>query len=114
MRLQPAAPLADLTEKEWQRTVVDLANQLGWRKAYHVYDSRRSHSGFPDLVLVRERIIYLELKSEAGKVSDAQQEWLDALNAADGEAYVIRPRHLSQLATILSTRGRPRDVGGLE
>jgi hypothetical protein len=114
VRLQPAAPLADLSEREWQRTVVDLARQLGWRLTYHTHDSRKSAHGFPDLVLVRERILYLELKSEGGKVSPAQQEWLDALNAADGEAYVIRPRHLSQLATILSTRGRPSDVGGLE
>ena len=48
--------------------VVDLARTLGWR-VYHTYDSRRSQPGFPDLVLVRERILFLELKSETGKLS---------------------------------------------
>lgn len=62
------APALDwVTEKEWQAQVVELAQTLGWKKAYHVYDSRRSHSGWPDLVLVRERILYVELKREGGK-----------------------------------------------
>jgi hypothetical protein len=94
----------ELTEKEWQRQVVQLAEQLGWKRAYHVYDSRRTHSGWPDLVLVRDRIVYLELKTEKGKLSDAQKGWLQDLTAAGGEAYVARPSDLDELLLTLASR----------
>jgi hypothetical protein len=74
-------PVCDLTEKEWQAQVLDLARLYGWRHAYHTFDSRRSASGFPDLVLVRERALFAELKSKSGKVSAAQADWLAALVA---------------------------------
>ena len=48
-----------MTEKEFQRLVVDYATLHGWMH-YHTHDSRRSTPGFPDLVLVRERIIFAE------------------------------------------------------
>lgn len=107
-----ATPLADLTEKEWQRQVVELCQTLGWRKAYHTFDSRRSASGFPDLVLVRDRVIYLELKREQGKLSDAQKSWLRALLAAGQEAFVVRPRDLESLAAVLAARIPPVTVLG--
>lgn len=101
--------LDDLTEKQWQKQVVDLAVQLGFKRAYHTFDSRRSHPGFPDLVLVRDRIIFAELKREprvSSPVSDAQKEWLDALAAAGGECYLWRPSDLDEIAGILSKRWR--------
>lgn len=98
--------LADLTEKDWAAQVVTLARQLGWRR-YHTYRSDRSQPGFPDEVLLRERVIYLELKRETGKLSDAQKDWIGALLAAGAEAYVARPRDLEPLAEILACRGDP-------
>ncbi len=41
-----------LYEKPFQAQVVELARLSGWL-TYHTHDSRRSQSGFPDLVLVR-------------------------------------------------------------
>ena len=71
--------------------VIELAGYLGWRH-YHTHDSRRSSAGFPDLVLVRgDRLMFVELKSERGKVSKEQDEWLDALRATGIEAKVYRP-----------------------
>lgn len=102
-----AQDLTGILEKDWQAQVRQLALLLGWRRAYHTYDSRRSDTGFPDLVLVRDRVIFLELKRETGKVSDAQREWIRALANANAEVYVARPRHLDQLATILGPRGTP-------
>lgn len=99
-----AIPLDDLTEKDWQAQVLELAQTLGWKKAYHTYDSRRSHSGFPDLVLVRDRVIFVELKRETGKLSDSQEMWIDALQAAGAEVYVWRPRDLEEAAAVLSKR----------
>lgn len=48
----PPPPPASATEREWQQWVVNLAENLGWLH-YHVFDSRRSPSGYPDLTLVR-------------------------------------------------------------
>lgn len=105
-RLGPALPLEDLTEKEWVAQGVQLARQMGWKR-YHTYRSDRSEPGWPDDALVRERLILIEWKTEKGKLSDAQKEWIRALLNAQAEVYVCRPRHLEQLAAILQIRGRP-------
>ena len=42
-----------LTEAQLQEMVVARSKALGWL-VYHTYDSRRSASGFPDLVLARD------------------------------------------------------------
>jgi hypothetical protein len=105
MRAAPTA-LVDVLEKDWQRQVRDLAQTLGYRRAYHTFDSRRSDTGFPDLVLVgHKRVIFLELKREQGKVSAAQAEWIAALRDNGAEVYVARPRHLQALSTVLGPTG---------
>jgi hypothetical protein len=93
-----------LSEKEWQRQVLDLALLYGWRHAYHTFDSRRSSSGWPDLCLVRERVVFAELKSEKGKVSAAQADWLAALEAAGAETYVWRPSDVVDVMQALRRR----------
>lgn len=101
-----ATPLDDILERDWQKQVRELAQTLGYRR-YHTFDSRRSDTGFPDLVLVspqRRRIIYLELKREKGKLTDTQASWILDLHAAGAEVYVARPRHLQALAAVLSGR----------
>lgn len=118
MRLAPAIALSELTEKEWELQIIGTANhpgvarQVGFR-VYHTLRSKGSQPGWPDWVLVRERVIYLELKSESGKPSDAQKQWLAALLRAGQEAYLARPRDLDRLGRVLATRGDPfqrRDV----
>jgi hypothetical protein len=94
------------TEKDWSKQVAQLALQLGWRR-YHTFRSERSQPGFPDETLVRDRVIFLELKTETGKVSDAQRSWLTALLDAGAEAYVARPRDLEFLAYVLTCRQQP-------
>ena len=61
---------------------------------YHTHDSRRSEAGFPDLVIVGERVIYRELKSARGRVRPEQRVWLDALVRAGQDADVWRPDDL--------------------
>ena len=79
-----------VTEKDFEQQVHDLARRLGW-KYYHTYRSKFSEPGFPDCVMVRgKRIIFAELKSENGKVSGAQQEWLEALSNVK-PTYLWRP-----------------------
>jgi hypothetical protein len=97
-------PALDLSEKEWQQQLVALARTLGWDRVYHTHDSRRSAGGFPDLVLVRDRVIFAELKRETTKQSMEQEGWLDALAKAGSEVYVWRPSDLDEAARVLSKR----------
>jgi hypothetical protein len=113
-------PLEDVLEKEWDKTLFDrqkgLAPMLGWRLCYHTLRSKGSQSGFPDRVLVRERIIFVELKRElTGKASvdrdrqptEHQREWLDGLASAGAEVYLWRPSDLDGIGYLLSQRERP-------
>lgn len=92
---------ARTTEREWQQTVITWAKHAGWH-VHFVWDSRHSPDGWPDLFLVRgDRAIAMELKSEKGKVTQAQLDWLSWLKDAGVEAWVLHPRDEDRLAEIL-------------
>lgn len=78
------------SEKEFQQKITDLCDLLGI-KWHHETDSRRSKKGFPDLVLAGIRVVFVELKTESGKVTKEQQEWIDKVRAAGGIIHVWRP-----------------------
>ena len=98
-----------MSEKDFQAAVLEVAKVNGWM-AYHTYDSRRSQSGFPDLVLVRGAVcIFLELKSDSkgAKESDEQKAWIKALKGVKIiTADFAYPRHLDQVVSALSARAR--------
>jgi hypothetical protein len=95
------AALAKLTEQQFQAQVVALARIRGWLE-YHTYDSRRSTPGFPDLVLVRPgRVVWAELKTDAGKLTAAQAAWLQALRDAGQEVHVWRPANWPEIEAAL-------------
>lgn len=92
---------AAMPEAELLANIRTLAGWRGWL-VYHTQRSERSEPGFPDLVLVhpkRGRLIFAELKSQRGKVSPAQQRWIDGLGDVAGtgddagalEVFVWRP-----------------------
>lgn len=95
-----------VTEREWQAEVVAIAKQLGWRH-FHVHDSRRSEPGWPDLALVRERLVLAELKTDTGRTSAAQERWLSLLTSAGVETHLWRPSDREHVIRTL-TRRRPR------
>jgi hypothetical protein len=112
------------TEKQFQQQVLELAGLYGWR-AYHTFDSRRSAAGFPDLVLGRPpRLIFAELKTATGRVSAAQQAWLDDLTAVANAigrcwddpsppavaVFIWRPDDLQRIANVLAA-GRVEPSG---
>ena len=112
MTLEKAPPL---TEKDFQRQVVELAKILGWR-VYHPFLSKWSERGFPDLTMVRardRRLLFAELKREKGVVSEAQREWIDLLGALDighdrphaddvsVEVFVWRPSDWDEIERVL-------------
>lgn len=105
-----------MTEADFQRKITDLCDWLGL-KWHHETDSRKSKKGFPDLVIVGEKVIFAELKSKRGKVTDSQAEWLSTIQMAGGTAYVWYPhdwpaiyellhRLAGRRATVLSLNSR--------
>ena len=73
-----------ISEKDFMESIVQLARNTGWM-VYHPYDSRRSEPGFPDLVMTKpKRLVIAEIKTETGKTSPAQDNWLETLRTARG------------------------------
>ena len=110
-----------MSERVLKNTIVTYARSYGWL-VHHDLPSQRANgswatvtqgdSGFPDLVLVHRgntaarlqaQIIYAELKTQRGKLTAGQQQWLDALQAAGQTAVVWRPNDLQDIFTKLRT-----------
>jgi hypothetical protein len=83
---------AGVPERDLQRTVVEMAEVLGW-STFHVRDSRGSNPGWPDLALVRgNRLVFVELKSATGRLTAEQLDVLGRLDAVEHvETHVWRP-----------------------
>jgi len=91
-----------MSEREFQEGhVLPLARQFGWA-VYHTHDSRRSVAGFPDIIALRDgRMVVAELKSEKGRLSQPQKEWLDLFRAIpEAEVFVWRPSDCDQIAEV--------------
>lgn len=89
-----ASKSVQVSEKEFQDTVTDALSLFGWLW-YHTHDSRRSNKGFPDVVAVRgQRVLFIELKREDGRVTVEQKDWLLKLRDAGREAFVLRPSQM--------------------
>lgn len=106
--MRQSTPFEDLLEKDFTKQIFEtkkgLAYSTGWQRVYHVFKSRNSPAGFPDWVLIRERIVYAELKREKGKPSPEQIRWLDDLVRAGGEVYLWRPSDIEEISVILGRR----------
>ena len=80
----------DNAEARFQARVEELAQQLGWY-AWHLTQAQRSQPGLPDLILIRERVVWAELKATSlltgrtGKLSPAQIMFRDMLQEAGQE-----------------------------
>ncbi len=98
---------APISEKAFQAQIVDAATRLGWH-VFHVYDSRRSSTGFPDLELIRgATMLRLEVKAEKGVVSADQQAYIDRLNQVKYVvADVVRPSHWDEVLDTLKRAAR--------
>src|SRR5438132_4550516 len=89
-----------ISEKDWQRRVLDCARLFNWRFA-HFRPARTTKGwrtalegdrGFPDCVFVKPpRIIFAELKSDSGKATVDQVLWLEDLKSSGVESYCLRP-----------------------
>lgn len=76
-------------EEELQNKIIEVAKIYGWlvhaerpaRTSKGYRTPIQGDTGFPDLVLTRNKdILFVECKSEKGKLSDAQKIWLTELD----------------------------------
>ena len=107
------------SELQCQATIVAAAKLAGWR----VHGERAGRNrrdewstpimgdrGFPDLILVRNRMLLaIELKRKPNGMGDGQQAWLDDLNRVPGvQAFVVWvPEQQDDLIAQLVKLGRP-------
>lgn len=101
-----------VSEAELQQTVIEMAQLLRWRVAHFrpamtqtgrwITPVAADGKGFPDLVLVRDRIIFAELKSERGRLTAEQTRWLNDLGDAGVEVHVWRPSDLDEIEEVLT------------
>lgn len=102
-------------ETDFQNNVIQLAHLRGWIAAHFrgVFDANAKRwmtpvgadgKGFPDLVLVRERVIFAELKAKTGRLRPDQVVWLDKLRETGAEVYVWRPKDLEEISQVLARR----------
>ena len=96
---------AAVSEVELQRRVVQLAKNLHWKvvhfrpaqsKSGRWMTAMQGDPGFPDLVLANgKRVLFVELKSQKGRMEDEQHRWLDCLRvtgvAGPVQTFIWRP-----------------------
>jgi len=117
------------TEAQWRRTVVEAASALGWDVLFEVPDNlyrlaadaarhnpRRGRllppASWPDLVLCHDdppRVLFVELKADAGRVRPDQRRTLARLHAAGLDVWIWRPRDWNAMIAVLEDR--PAVVG---
>jgi hypothetical protein len=102
--------------RELQHAVIDCAHRFGWRVA-HTPPIKGEHGwrtavaadgkGFPDLLLVRERVIVAEIKG-TDRLSPEQNDWLSAFRMAGVPAYVWTPKEWAsgEVERVLHARGQ--------
>ena len=105
-----------MTEKQLEAAVRAAALALGYLY-YHTHDSRRSNPGFPDCVMVHPRtgaLLFWELKSERGRPTGAQMEWMGALHQARYRAFpaqiderIVYPSSLNRALALLTRWATP-------
>mgnify|MGYP001558575185 CR=1 FL=1 len=92
-----------MTESQLQRSVIEMARTFGWR-IHHCRPGMdrkgrwatpiQGDAGFVDLILLRGgRAMAVELKSERGRLTWQQEEWLAAFRETGCETYVWQPRN---------------------
>lgn len=104
---------------EWEDTIIQTARLLGWTVMHvrPVFDGKRKRwvtgisadgQGYPDCTLVRERVIFAELKSGSAKLTADQKEWLERLRAAGQEVYEWRDTDYDSIVATLRRRDAVR------
>ena len=101
-----------IKEAEFQVAIINLAEAMKWR-VFHCARADLSvrswtAKGFPDLVLARdETVLFVELKSETGRLTKDQEKWRDCLP----HWHLWRPTDWDEIRKILTgSKIKPRQV----
>lgn len=93
-----------MSERDFQRSVIELAHLMGWR-VYSIPDSRRTTlSGYPDLTLwnpKQQRVLFAELKTDKGRLRPEQVVVIDELRQCGQQVCVWRPKDWDEIVTTL-------------
>jgi len=108
-------------EAEFKNQLISIATMYGWR-VHHDLPSMNAqgryrtaiqgHAGFPDIVFVKANdrgvggILFVELKSQIGRLELHQKEWAEEIRLAGGEWYVWRPSDMPAATDRLAGRRR--------
>ncbi len=107
-----SATLKGLSEADFHNAVAAYAKSEGWtcfsiRKTGMMGNDGKwrgmADAGFPDVIACRGNVMLaLELKSETGRASPEQTEWLAMLAAVPGvTARLARPRDAAELLKLM-------------
>jgi hypothetical protein len=109
-----------MTEEQFQKTIIDLAHINGWTVAhFRKAQTKRGNwitpvggdgKGFPDLVLVRDRVIFAELKSDKGTLRPDQKIWRDKLLEAKQAWYMWKPKDWDIIVETLKRVNREKII----
>jgi len=103
------------SEAELQEKVIQLAKYTGWKVAHfrnvkvlkadgtirYQVPVQQDGEGFPDLVLVKNKVVWMELKNQKRKMTPEQIEWMDTLRNAGQEIYLFRPSDWESIERLL-------------
>lgn len=95
-----------LSEAAWQSRVVDYARMCGWWVLHHPDSRRATAAGWPDLTLIRDRLLLAELKTARGRLSPAQQHVHGMLRDVGIEIHVWRPTDWPDVMELLARERR--------
>lgn len=104
-------------EADFQKACIEAARIYGWLVAHfrparvrrggrEIYETpvAADGRGFPDLVLVnsgQQRVLFVEVKADKGKLRPDQEKWQEALTLAGAEYDIWRPRDWERILLIL-------------
>jgi hypothetical protein len=101
-----------VSEAEWMVAVADRLDFYGWtwhdtwptHRTPGRWTPEHAAKGVPDLICLRPpRVLWLEIKTETGRVSLHQEAWIKGLRQSGQEAYIVHiPRQLQWLDDLLS------------
>ena len=93
--------LNSISHADWQKSVIEIAQLYGWRVAHLGKAQTKSGrwltpvgadgAGFPDLLMLRERMVAAELKTMRDTLRANQRVWLGAFREAGATAVTWKP-----------------------
>lgn len=104
------ALLKTVSEDEFKNELIKALKLYRWR-VHHCRPARapsgkwstpiQGHSGFPDIVAVRDRVLWVELKKIGEYLKPEQKLWRDAIVGTGAEYYLWRPSDWDEIGRVI-------------